>query len=302
MSAAVSVVIPTKGDRASLRPSLDAVLGQHPPPSEVLVVVQAAEAPALPRDGGVRVVLTPGRHGKSAALNDGLRLATSAALAFTDDDVVVRPGWLAQGLRRLEADTTLGLLFGRVLEAPHDRRHAVVPAFAARQATRRTGFAARARLNGIGGNVFARRTLFTAIGPFDEELGAGTRFPAAEDLDIAQRAARAGFAIGYEPRAVAVHHGARTFAEGASVRLWRSYSRGLGALVAKDLRLRDPAVLVHVAREVSWDAESLLLRLLGRSPEPWAARTPALLRGFWEALRVPLDSRGAFWPSDNRPR
>ena len=48
------------------------------------------------------------RQGKSFALNTGVENATGRILAFTDDDVIVDPSWLAETLRVFETHQCVG--------------------------------------------------------------------------------------------------------------------------------------------------------------------------------------------------
>jgi cellulose synthase/poly-beta-1,6-N-acetylglucosamine synthase-like glycosyltransferase len=56
----------------------------------------------------VKYVFEP-RHGKSNALNTALHLARGELLAFTDDDVTLDPGWLAEIKATLDTDDCVGL-------------------------------------------------------------------------------------------------------------------------------------------------------------------------------------------------
>src|SRR4051812_42731918 len=100
----VSVVIATRNRADRLRQALDSLERMSPPNmfSWELIVVDNGST-----DGTRQVVndcearmmlplryLIEPRHGKSAALNAGVRAATGDVVAFTDDDCVMSPGWL----------------------------------------------------------------------------------------------------------------------------------------------------------------------------------------------------------------
>ena len=74
---------------AELRPEI--IVANNNSQDNTLAVVERAIS-ELPTD--VKVVNTT-RPGKSAAINDALKLATGDYLAFLDDDVVVDHQWLA---------------------------------------------------------------------------------------------------------------------------------------------------------------------------------------------------------------
>jgi histidinol-phosphate phosphatase family protein len=136
----------------------------------------------LPVPEGVEVV--PGRAaGPAAARNLGWRRATTAWVAFLDDDVVPEPGWLealARDLERLPGDVAASQ--GRVrvpLPAgcrPTDWERNVRGLETARWAT---------------ADMAYRRDVLARVGGFDE------RFPRAyrEDADLGLRVVRNGFRI-----------------------------------------------------------------------------------------------------------
>src|SRR5262249_35596028 len=97
---AASVVICAYTERRGGPPRAagDSVLGQLPPPHEVILVIDynAALADRARRElRGVTVLENAGTRGLSGARNTGLRAASQAITVFLDDDAQARPGWLA---------------------------------------------------------------------------------------------------------------------------------------------------------------------------------------------------------------
>jgi GT2 family glycosyltransferase len=134
------------------------------------------------RDGGLR--LSPVRLGRSAgpavARNAGWRAAGAPLVAFTDDDCIADPDWLAAGLRGAESHPG-AVLQGRTEPRP-DELDRLGP------------FARTLRVSSAGDhfqtcNVFYPRALVERIGGFDEE---GFTVPGGEDADLAWRAIEAG--------------------------------------------------------------------------------------------------------------
>lgn len=107
----VSVVVPTCGRAELLNRCLQALLAQDLPPLqyEVLIVddapaaatreiVQAWIQQGAARGLAVHYLANTGPHGPAAARNRGWRASRAPIVAFTDDDTVPAPNWLAQGL------------------------------------------------------------------------------------------------------------------------------------------------------------------------------------------------------------
>jgi GT2 family glycosyltransferase len=110
----ISVVVPTCGRPALLWRCLDALSRQtlHPTDYEIVVVddghsaatrrtVQQIALGAIPGlTPRVRYVQPPAKsRGPAGARNSGWRAARADVVAFTDDDTVPAPDWLAEGLR-----------------------------------------------------------------------------------------------------------------------------------------------------------------------------------------------------------
>jgi glucosyl-dolichyl phosphate glucuronosyltransferase len=148
------------------------------------------------------------RPGKSAAINEAVKIANGGVLAFLDDDVVVDKTWLVaiqrffqagdcrvgQGLIRLQSPTANDPEILRLVE-----RYRTIPKLEHDPIVNKT----ISTLNGA--NFFLRREAFDAVGGLDERLGPGAS-GTSEDVDFARRLSRAGIAIGYAPQAVVYHH------------------------------------------------------------------------------------------------
>ncbi|MFJ3464184.1 glycosyltransferase family 2 protein [Achromobacter spanius] len=175
---AVSVVVPTYKRPDLLARCLDALLRQQLSARyEILVCDDAAsdatrrqveqlrlsrgDAPAL------RYLAVSGSRGPSGARNLGWRSAKAEVIAFTDDDTIPYPDWLAQGLRGFGPGVAAvtGVTEMPIPDPPSDYE---------RDASGLT------RAEFITANCFVRRSALVAVGGFD------TRYTMAwrEDSDL----------------------------------------------------------------------------------------------------------------------
>lgn len=196
-----SVIVPSRNRASSLEKLLASLDGQTFEDFEIVVVDDGStdETPNVARRSArVRYV-----RGNAAGAVDarclGVKTATGHILAFTDDDCVVDPGWLAAGVAAIEAgaDVAQGRTVPQREVLPlertvqHDAADALYPTC----------------------NVFYRRVAFERVGGFDtfagERLGfrGSTRARAmgfGEDSLLGWSVARGGRAAAV-PDAVARH-------------------------------------------------------------------------------------------------
>ena len=158
----VSVIVPTRNRASSLEMLLASLEAQTYPDFEVVVVDDGSTdstADVAQRSARVRYV-----RGNAAGAVDarilGVKTATGSILAFTDDDCVVDPGWLAAGVAAIEsgADVAQGRTVPQREVLPLERtvKHDAEDALYATC------------------NVFYRRVAFERAGGFD--TFAGERF------------------------------------------------------------------------------------------------------------------------------
>jgi glycosyltransferase involved in cell wall biosynthesis len=198
---AVSVVVPTCGRLDLLDRCLDALTRQALPGSryEVIIVddepnhntlhlVAGWRARTLERGPRLLYVSNAGPHGPAAARNRGWRLAQAPVIAFTDDDTVASPAWLAAGLAAF-ADG-VDALCGRI-EMP-------LPATP-------TDYQRDAHLletaEFVTANCFCRKSVLEQLGGFDERFTS----PWREDSDLHFRLLDMNATIAHAPEALVVH-------------------------------------------------------------------------------------------------
>ncbi len=241
MPPSVSVVVPTRNRPGHIGPCVDSILRQ--PGNFELVVVDQSDGDSTERlfaqraDPRLRYIHSATR-GASTARNIGIGTTRAPIIAFTDDDCRVSPDWLARLLAIFAADPEVAVVFGRVSLPEGALARGFGAEFQPQRRVYQHCFPGPSVPWGIGANMAVRRSLVERIGAFDELLGPGAVFPAAEDTDFAIRALSGGFKIIHAGEVSVLHLGIREGAE-ASL-LVRGYGVALGAAFAKHLRLGTP--------------------------------------------------------------
>jgi glycosyltransferase involved in cell wall biosynthesis len=192
----VTVAVAVKNRRIRMLRCLDAILAQHYPSFEVLVLdncsddgtPEAVRERAAASDVEVRVVESPGSVGR--VRNHAVELARGEVLAFTDSDCAPEPGWIAAGVRRLVSDRRLGLVQGCTLpDEPPGRLAATQEILAASPYFECC-------------NIFFRLSAVAGAPPFGED----PRLSAfGEDVAGGWTVVRRGWRTAFEPSAVVRH-------------------------------------------------------------------------------------------------
>ena len=197
----ISVVLPACGRMDLLDRSLDALMRQRLDPRsyEVIVVddepnhntlhlVAGWRTRTLERGPRIVYVANTGPRGPSAARNRGWRAARADVLAFTTDDAVPGPDWLAQGLAAFDGGAQV--VCGRI-ETP-------VPA---RPTDRQRSAHAHERADFTSANCFIHKPVLEQQGGFDERFSVQR----GSDADLHFRLLEHGVRIVRAPHALAVH-------------------------------------------------------------------------------------------------
>ncbi len=190
--------------------------------------------------------------GISRARNVAVRWTESPFIAFTDDDVTLPPGWLDKILRIFDRSPSAGAICGRGVSP----RGALLPGAGAdeyRWPKNPFGL-------GSGFNMAFRCAVFEQIGLFDEDLGGGAPYRAAEDTDMFYRVMKAGWAVVCSDEITVVHHEWRSVTDERE--LHRGYGLGAGAQVARHVAAGDRTMIriaaVETARHVATTARAAL--------------------------------------------
>jgi GT2 family glycosyltransferase len=300
-----TVVVCTRDRTASLAGCLPSLMRLEYPRYEVVVVDNApateetAALVAAQYGTGARVrYVREERPGLSWARNRGLAEARGEIIAFTDDDVVVDPGWLAALAQAFAsvpgAACVTGLTLPAELETPAQEWFQQFGGFNKGRSFERQIydlgdhrpndplFPYTAGRLGAGVNMAYRASVLRSMRGFDPVLGM-----LCEDIDACFRVIVAGGALVVEPAAVLRHYDRREYAD--LLRQVHRYGSGFAAFLIQRL-ISDPRRALDMARALPEAARYLLSGQSARnehksSDYPWEL-TRSELAGMLSGPRV----------------
>ena len=197
---------------------------------EVLVIDQSrGDATAVPIGELPGVEYMRGEPGLARGRNQAIAATSAPLVAFTDDDVSFPPNWPKLLVDAFHDAPEVGAVCGRGIDDPGRLLPGRPPGV--------YRFPTIPFALGSGFNIAFRREALEAAGPFDEQLGAGARFRAAEDSDMLYRVMRAGWSVLCSDGIQVQHHDWRPL--GARIRMYRDYGLGAGAQTVKHARAGD---------------------------------------------------------------
>lgn len=274
MTPSLSVIVCTRNRPDQLATCLKALLKQHIPPLEILVVDndpdETGTVDLLKRRFPQCRYVPDSGPGRANARNRGILESVGDVVAFVDDDCRPVAGWARAVVRSFEQKADLGCCTGPVLpmelktraQRLLEERGGLSKGFARHVFTRNsplhltTTYPVQSWRFGTGANMAFRRAVLDRIGWFDTEV-------TAEDLEMFFRVVRADFALIYEPRAVVFHRHPRTYPE--LRRTLHSWGRGyIGSLLK--IADTDPVYRQKALSEAStwfWSYQ-IRMRLCGR--------------------------------------
>lgn len=257
-----------------------------------IVVVDNSErhhsAMALSESGAhVRIVEAGANRGFGAGVNLGLSSTTSPYVLICNPDIVVRPGLTAALLDRMRADRGLAVV-GPAMVDPAGSLRQTARAFpslrrsaghvAAELLSPNCGVVRRYReanwarsesgtVDWVSGAcLLARRAALEGVGGFDEAY-----FMYLEELDLCWRLNRAGWRVGYERAATALHTGGVS-AGRHPYRMLVSRHRSMWRFARRSARREElpllPLVAIGVAIRLALRLTALGVHDLTRRPVP----------------------------------
>jgi GT2 family glycosyltransferase len=201
-----SVIIATHNRPDSLPRLIESLARELATGSRELIIAEngtpapmrlALEAPPLKH-------LHEPRAGKCRIQNRAIAQASGEILVFLDDDLVVAPSYLDAVEQFFDTRREFAAMKGRILAAedPEKKVGPMAPYLDLPIADH--GDEVIEVRGVLGANMAFRGDAIKQVGPFDERLGPGA-CGHEEETEMSQRMRRAGFRIGYAPKALVYH-------------------------------------------------------------------------------------------------
>jgi GT2 family glycosyltransferase len=265
---ASSLVICSRGRPKLLFETVESVLQGEEVPTEMIVVDQSDEPhPELSTMKTERPCEIRYIHsqivGVSASRNLGIRSSRNRILVFLDDDMSLEPDWFKNLVQAVIKAGPCSVVTGQVLAGESELPGGKAPSI--KQEQQPEVYKGRIGKDVLyTGNMAAYRSVFDTVGLFDERLGPGTSFPAAEDNDLGFRLLEQGYCIHYVPEAVVYHRAWRS--ESETLALKSRYGIGRGAYYAKHMSWGDPYMFSRMVRDMNISLLNFLRQILFRRP------------------------------------
>jgi O-antigen biosynthesis protein len=296
----VTVAVCTRDRPDDMKLCLEALSRLDYPHLDILVVDNAPQTEATKElvetyHPQVRYVREP-RPGLDWARNRAILEAKGEIIAYTDDDVIVDPGWvkaLAQVFaENAEVMAVTGLVVPYELETEAQLLFETYGGFGrgfeqkwyqfdVSQPYKAATLYGTAGMFGTGANMAYRRRLFNQIGSFDPALDVGTVTNGGGDIEMFFRLLKEGHILVYEPNAMVRHRHRRDYEKLRS----QIANNGVGLFA------------YFVRSGIAYPDERLAFLKLGISWFRWWL-IPRLLNSFKYPQRFPKDLVwGEFWGS-----
>ncbi|MEX2393043.1 MAG: glycosyltransferase [Actinomycetota bacterium] len=241
--APLSVVVPTRDRPEHLEGCLLALNHVLAPGDEIVIADSASldDRTAKLAETFSATYVRCDEPGASRARNAGWRRARHELVAFVDDDVHVQEGWADALVRSSIEHPDASYIATKIGHPPSEFQQALMI-----EPERFFIDASTPVPIGHSASLLVRRSVLTQLDGFDETLGAGARFHAAEDQDLFDRIFADGLKGLYEPDSFAIHQAWRSRDDVRVVE--RAYGVGTGARLAKLMRT-DRGRIGKVVRE-----------------------------------------------------
>ncbi len=180
---------------------------------EVIVAENGTPAPTrLATEGVTLKHLHEPRPGKCHIQNRAIAEATGEILVFLDDDLTVAARYLDAVESFFDTHPEFAAMKGRILPAEDpDKKVGPMAVYLDLPIADDGDHVVEVR-GVLGANMAFRATALRQVGPFDERLGPGAGGH-EEETEMSARLRRAGFRIGYAPKALVYHEVDRSRAD-----------------------------------------------------------------------------------------
>jgi glycosyltransferase involved in cell wall biosynthesis len=295
MTPCVSVIVCTINRPDQIAQCVQSILRNPDRDFELVVIDQSATSvrqQAMQEVGSDRRLrwLSSEVRGLSRSRNIGLAETRAPVIAFTDDDCRVPEDWVAGIRAAFAADPDLAMQFGAVVLRPEDRLKGYAAEFEPTATLEFRGALPDAgQAWGVGANMSMRRMIFEQLDTFDLALGAGSLFVAGEEIDLTLRAVSGGLKVRQTADSSVIHLGIREGA--AAARLMRGYGVGLGATLAKHIRLRTPGAFGLLAGWLALHGRRSVRNALRGHRNPGFGLVASVLLGVVRSYRLGIDRR-----------
>jgi len=249
---------------------------------EILLAENGTPTPSiLPAPAPPLEHLHDPRPGKCRIQNVAIRHAKGDIIVCLDDDLVVAPNYLAEVERFFTEHPEFAAMKGRILPAEDPAAKVGADAAVWLDLPIVDHGEEVIEVRGVlGANMAFRASALAGVGLFDERLGPGAAGH-EEETEMSARLVRAGFRIGYAPRALVYHDVDPARADRArSLRIARE--RGRCRMIHESHRTLPVIVNNLIAALRVWTA-----RLAGAGPQRLAReeRRLAVAQGMFDGLR-----------------
>ena len=177
MPGAAAIIIPTRGRAGYLNGALASITPHAlAEGAEVIVVDDGPDEATREAAGrhGASYINEGAGQGLNAARNRGAAATDAALLVFTDDDVVVRPGWLSALINAAATEAAdIGAFTGPIRPVIEDHYFRSCGREGAPVSSFDLGLSDADCEKAWGANLAIRREWFEGVGPFDPTIGGG---------------------------------------------------------------------------------------------------------------------------------
>ena len=203
----ISIIIPVRNGKGRLESCLSSIQKQTYPKDRYEVIVANGRSTdqtiEIAKEFGAVVVDNPGII-QAAGKNAAIKAAKGELLAFTEDDCILPPDWLAMAEKYMRDDSVAGI--GGPTLLPNSSTEFSKAVFILFRFASSLGYSVQSDVllfdeakDLPGGNVIYRTQVLEEAGPYNEEL------ITAEDVDMNMRIVQSGYRLCYASELVTWH-------------------------------------------------------------------------------------------------